>query len=79
MTSAGLPALTKLAIAYVTKERKLKMKTDYSQGFDAGKESARKEIVEMIELHINSNVELSDQEIVREIEYLRQIDKENGL
>ena len=55
------------------------MKTDYSQGFEAGKDRARKEIIDIIELHINSNVELSDQEIVREIEHLQKIDKENGL
>ena len=55
------------------------MKTDYSQGFEAGKESARQEIINIIELHINSNVELSDQEIIREIEHLQKLDKENGL
>jgi hypothetical protein len=55
------------------------MDSNYTEGFKAGKDRARKEIIDLIELHINSNVELSDQEIVREIEHLQKIDKENGL
>jgi len=55
------------------------MESDYTEGFKAGKDRARKEIIDLIELHINSNVELSDQELVREIEHLQKIDKENGL
>jgi hypothetical protein len=68
-----------LATASVTKARKLIMDSNYTEGFKAGKDRARKEIIDLIELHINSNVELSDQEIVREIEHLQKIDKENGL
>jgi hypothetical protein len=50
-----------------------------AQGLKAGKDHARKEIIDLIELHANSNVELSDQEIVREIEHLQKTDRENGL
>ncbi len=50
-----------------------------AHGFKTGKESARKEIIELIEIHAKSNVELSDQEIVREIEHLQKTDKDNGL
>jgi hypothetical protein len=55
------------------------MDSNYGQGFKAGKDHARKQIIDLIELHINSNVELSDQEIVREIEHLQKKDKENEL
>jgi hypothetical protein len=79
MKIAGFLRQTSIASASATKERKVKMESDYTEGFKAGKDRARKEIIDLIELHINSNVELSDQEIVREIEHLQKIDKENGL
>jgi hypothetical protein len=53
------------------------MKTEYTEGFEAGKDYARKQIIDLIELHMNSNVELSDQEIVREIEHLQTTDRIN--
>ena len=55
------------------------MDSDYTQGFKAGKDRARKEIIDLIELHINSSVNLSDQEIVWEIEHLQKTDKDNGV
>jgi hypothetical protein len=79
MTSAGSLPLIKVAIANATKGRKLKMDSDYTQGFKAGKDRARKEIIDLIELHINSSVNLSDQEIVWEIEHLQKTDKDNGV
>ena len=48
--------------------------TEYTSGFDAGKEYARKQILDYIQYHLEEEVDITSEDIANEIEYLQRQD-----
>ena len=46
------------------------MDSDYTKGFKAGKDYGFAWVIEMINIHLDGNVNLTMQEILREVEYV---------
>jgi hypothetical protein len=46
------------------------MDSDYTKGFEAGRDYAYAWVMEMINIHLDSNVNLTMQEILREVEHI---------
>ena len=55
--------------------------TDYSKGYEAGKDYARNQILDYIQHHLLEQVDITSEDIASEIEYLQRQDirgKNNG-
>lgn len=55
--------------------------SEYSAGFVAGREYARKQILDYIEHHLEHEAPITSEDIANEIEYLQRLDireKNNG-
>ncbi len=55
--------------------------SEYSAGFIAGREYARKQILDYIQHHLEEQVDITSEDIASEIEYLQRLDireKNNG-
>ena len=55
--------------------------TDYSRGYEAGKDYARNQILDYIQHHFLEQVDITSEDIASEIEYLQRQDireKNNG-
>jgi hypothetical protein len=55
--------------------------SEYTNGFEAGREHARKQILDYIEHHLEEEVDITSEDIASEIEYLQRQDireKQNG-
>ena len=55
--------------------------TEYTKGFEAGRDYARKQVLDFIEHHLEAQVDITSEDIASEIEYLQRQeirDKNNG-
>ena len=55
--------------------------TEYTKGFTAGRDYARKQILDFIEHHLEAQVDITSEDIASEIEYLQRQEtreKNNG-
>jgi hypothetical protein len=55
--------------------------TEYTEGYKAGKDYARKQILDYIKHHFEEEVDITSEDIATEIEYLQRQDireKRNG-
>jgi hypothetical protein len=55
--------------------------TEYSKGFEAGRDYARKQVLDFIEHHLEAQVDITSEDIASEIEYLQRQEireKNNG-
>lgn len=55
--------------------------SEYTKGFETGREYARKQILDYIEHHLEEQVDITSEDIASEIEYLQRQDireKNNG-
>lgn len=48
--------------------------TDYTRGFEAGKDYAREQILEYIQHHLEHQVDITSEDIASEVEYLQRQD-----
>ncbi len=48
--------------------------TEYTSGFVAGREHARKQILDYIQHHLEEQVDITSEDIASEIEYLQRQD-----
>jgi hypothetical protein len=48
--------------------------TEYTKGFEAGKDYAREQILEYIQHHLEEQVDITSEDIASEIEYLQRQD-----
>lgn len=48
--------------------------TDYTKGFEAGKDYAREQVLEYIQHHLENQVDITSEDIASEIEYLQRQD-----
>lgn len=57
------------------------LESEYTKGFEKGREYARKQILDYIEHHLEEQVDITSEDIASEIEYLQRQDireKNNG-
>ena len=55
--------------------------SQYTNGFEAGKDYARKQVLDYIQHHLEEEVDITSEDIASEIEYLQRQDireKNNG-
>lgn len=52
------------------------MKTEYTKGFEAGRDHAREQILEYIQDHLAQEVDITVEDIANEVEYLQRKDYE---
>jgi hypothetical protein len=55
--------------------------TEYTKGFEAGRDYARKQVLDFIEHHLEAQVDITSEDIASEIEYLQRQEireKNNG-
>jgi hypothetical protein len=55
--------------------------TEYTKGFEAGRDYARKQVLDFIEHHLEVQVDITSEDIASEIEYLQRQEireKNNG-
>ena len=55
--------------------------SEYSRGYEAGKDYARNQILDYIAHHFEQEVDITSEDIANEIEYLQRLDireKNNG-
>ena len=48
--------------------------SEYTRGYYAGRDYARKQILDYIETHLEANVPITSEDIATEIEYLQRMD-----
>jgi len=46
--------------------------TEYTKGFEAGRDYARKQVLDFIEHHLEVQVDITSEDIASEIEYLQR-------